>query len=118
MERKYPISLFVMGLLLNFGKFIWIGLIGGVFLLIGFFGNDICRTIGVAVLGLYVLICLIQQIIYVITFYQTSDNPDMNSFLDTAFTKNDPSGKNRSSHQRVIDHVNEIIETQNKEKPE
>lgn len=118
MKRRYPISLFLMGLLLNLGKFIWIALIGIVFLVIGFMGNSVCTTIGVVIMILYVLICLIQQIVYVVVFYQKGDNAEFNSFLDMAFTKNDPGGKNRSSRQRVIDHVNEIIEEQNKDKTE
>ena len=49
--------------------------------MIGFIGNEICRTIGLVVLTIYVFICLSQLSINVIVFYQKSDDSEVNSFL-------------------------------------
>lgn len=112
MNRKYPASIFFMGLLLNLAKYLLIGLIGVIFLIIGFFGVDICKIIGIIIIVVYLLLCLIEQIMIRSASLKESRNPEFNEFMNSAFGVNDQEDKNLSNIQRIKNIIEEKIKSQ------
>lgn len=115
MERKYPVSFFVMGILLNLVKYIFIGLVGTIFLIIGFSGVNICKTIGIVILTGYLVLCVIEQLINRSTILKESNNSELNEFLDHAFGVNKQDETNLSPSQRIINIVEDKIKSQDKD---
>jgi hypothetical protein len=113
MNRKYPILFFFMGLLQSMIRYFFIGLIGIVLWIIGLYGIEFCKVCSVIILAGYLLICVVEQIIFCFVSLQESENPELNEFLDIAFGANNKGENNKSAHQRIIDHVNSIIKDQN-----
>lgn len=109
MRRKYPIWFFLFGLLQNMTRYILIGLTGIVLWIIGLFGVDICKTIGAIVLGIYLLICIVEQFIIRSATLKESDNPELNEFFDQAFGIENQEQSGISASRRIVDHVNGII---------
>lgn len=112
MKRKYPMSFFVIGIMQNLVKYVLIGLIGALFLIIGFFGTDMCITIGIIVLICYFLLCVIEQFIIRSSILKESSSPEFNEFMDSVFGVNNQDENTLSSHQKIINIVEEKIKSQ------
>ncbi len=82
MKRKYPVAFFILGLFQNMIRYFWILLIALVFIIIGAVGKNICLYIGLGVLVLYLLICLIEQLILRRTALNRSGNPAFDEIMD------------------------------------
>lgn len=111
MNRKYPMSFFIIGLLQNLVKYAFIGLISAILLIIGFLGVDICKIIGTIILAVYFLLCVIEQIFIRSAIIKESDNPEFNKFMDQAFGFNDDDNA-ISTHQKIVKIVEDKIISQ------
>jgi hypothetical protein len=112
MKRKYPTSFFVIGIMQNLVKYVFISLIGALFLIIGFLGTDMCITIGIIILICYFLLCVIEQFIIRSAILKESNSPEFNEFMDGAFGVNNQDENTLSSHQKIINIVEEKIKSQ------
>ena len=81
-NRKYPISLFVIGLITNLlFRFFWLFVPSIVLLIIGIFAKP-CLYIGLALLLLDAVLALAEQIRIRRAVLKESDNPDFTAFQD------------------------------------
>lgn len=81
-NRRYPSSLFVIGVITNIVfHFFWLFVPAIILLLIGIFAEP-CFVIGTTVLVIDVLLSLIEQIRIRNAFLQESDNPSFKAFQD------------------------------------
>lgn len=113
MKRKYPVSFFLLGILHNLIRYLLIGIIGLVLLVIGFFGVNICKIIGAIVIICYFLQCIIEQFFIRSTILKESDNPEFNNFMDNAFGNNDYDKNTFSSSEKIIKMVEDKIKSEN-----
>jgi hypothetical protein len=118
MKRKYPMSIFIIGIIQNLVKYVFIGLVGVLFLIIGFFGNDIFITIGRIILICYFILCVMEQFIIRSASLKESSNPEFNEFMDAAFGIDNQDENNFSPHQKIINIVEEKIKSQNSNRQE
>lgn len=112
MKRKYPMSFFIMGILQNLVRYAFIGLIGALFLIIGTFGADICKTIGIIIFICYFLLCFIEQFIIRFVSLKESNNPEFNEFMDGAFGVSNQDEITLSARQKIINNMEEKIKSQ------
>ncbi len=112
MKRKYPMYFFIMGIIQNLVKYVFIGLIGVIFLIVGLFGPDICKTIGSIILTVYFLICVIEQFFIRSAILKESDNPEFNELMDETFGINNNDQNDLSAQQKIIKSVEERIKSQ------
>ncbi len=81
-NRKYPTSLFIIGLITNMlFRFFWLFIPSVILLIVGIFVKP-CLYIGLGVLLFDVIVSLIEQIKIRRAFLEESDNPDFQAFQD------------------------------------
>ncbi len=81
-NRKYPASLFIMGVATNvLFRYGWLFIPAIILLIVGIFVKT-CLYMGLAILLLDIMISLIEQIKLRKTFLAESDNPDFQAFQD------------------------------------
>jgi hypothetical protein len=83
MKRKYSASFFLLGLLQTAIRYVFILLIGLFFLIIGYFGIKIFRSIGTAALIFYALLCIVEQLKIRSLSLKQSGNPEFNEFMNS-----------------------------------
>lgn len=107
-NRKYPTSLFIIGLITNIlFHFFWLFIPGIILLIIGIFVKP-CLYIGLALLLIDIVLSLIEQLRIRQAFLEESDNPAFREFQD-ALSK-DGSWKNN-----IVDLINQKISDQENE---
>lgn len=85
MKRKYPLSFFLFGMVMNFlFHYFYLFLPGLILCIIGIW-NLPCLLIGIAVLGLDLLLSFIEQLEIRKGSLSESDNPKYNEFMDACF---------------------------------
>jgi hypothetical protein len=82
--KKYPVSLFIIGFLMNLTKNFFLLLSGLILLFIGIWVNW-CFTVGVALLLIDVIISLLEQITIMNTTLN-SDNPNFKEIQDAVLS--------------------------------
>lgn len=102
MKRKYPLSFFLFGILQNLIRYLFIGFIGLVLLVVGFFGVHFCKIIGAIVIICYFLQCIIEQFLIRFAALKESDNAEFNNFMDNAFGNNDCDNNAFSSSEKSL----------------
>lgn len=81
-NRKYPASLFIIGLITDIPfRYLWLFVPSVILLIIGIFVKP-CLYIGVALMLLDVVLSFVDQIRIRRTFLRDSDNPDFQAFQD------------------------------------
>ena len=81
-NRKYPISLFIIGFITNIlFHFFWLFIPCIILLIVGIFVKP-CLYVGLALLLIDILLSLIEQFRIRQTFLKESDNPDFQAFQD------------------------------------
>ena len=88
MKRTYPLSFFLFGLAMNFFfRYFYLLLPGMILCIIGIWKLP-CLLIGLAVLGLDLLLSFTEQLQTRKASLEDSDNPEYNEFMDTCFGDN------------------------------
>ena len=108
-NRKYPLSLFVIGFITNvLFHFFWLFIPCIILLVIGIFVEP-CRLIGLTLLLLDIVLSLIDQLRIRHTFLQDSDNPGFTAFQD-ALSRDGSWYENMSEllNKRTSDIQNEV----------
>ena len=81
-NRKYPASLFIIGLITDIPfRYFWLFLPSVILLIIGIFVKP-CLYIGLVLLSIDVVLSFVDQIRIRRTFQRDSDNPDFQAFQD------------------------------------
>ena len=81
-ERKYPLSLFLMGFVTNvLFRFFWLSIPGALFLIVGIFIKP-CIDIGLILFIIDVFLSFIDQFRIRNTFLQESSHPGFREFQD------------------------------------
>ena len=107
-NRKYPTSLFIIGLITNIlFHFFWLFIPGIILLIIGIFVKP-CLYIGLALLLIDIVLSLIEQLRIRQAFLEESDNPAFREFQDALST--DGRWKNN-----IVDLINQKISDQENE---
>lgn len=99
-KRKYPGSLFLLGVLQNGIRYFLIGLLGLVLFIIGSMAVPVCKTIGTIVLIGYGLLCVIEQFVIRHVCLKESDHPEFNTMMDDLLGV-DENGENTLFHKRI-----------------
>ena len=82
-KRKYPLTLFIIGFLMNVVcRYTFLLFLSFVLLVVGFFVPP-CRYLGAVALSLDLILSFIEQMIIRATFLKDSDNPDFKDFQNT-----------------------------------
>ena len=108
-NRKYPISLFIIGFITNIlFHFFWLFIPCIILLIIGIFVEP-CLFVGLALLLIDIVLSLIEQLRIRKAFLEESDNPDFRAFQD-ALSKDGNWKDNVSEllNQKISDPQNEI----------
>ena len=106
-NKRYPISLFLFGLLMNI-LLSWLFLPGLILSIIGLFAEP-CLYIGQALLWIDIAFSLIKQIRIRQAFLEENDNPDFQELQDDV-------SRDGSWHSNILDFVGRrISEQQNKD---
>ncbi len=108
-NRKYPTSLFIIGLITNIlFHFFWLFLPCIILLIVGIFVKP-CLYIGLALLLIDIVLSLIEQFRIRQAFLEKSDNPDFRAFQD-ALSKDENWKDNLGEllNQKMSDPQNEI----------
>ena len=108
MKRKYPSSLFIMGIFLNLLK-TWYILLLAIFLLIAVFIGEMSILVPVAILVVWIVVAIVVQLRYRKIALTLSPNENVNDIFDSMFADND------KGYRNVIDTINDIID---KDKPD
>ena len=86
MNKKYPLSLFIIGFVMNiFGRFFFLFL-PALILLIGGIWSKVSLYIGIALLVLDVILSFIEQLRIRNTTLEDSENPDFKEFRDAVLS--------------------------------
>ncbi|WP_455716556.1 hypothetical protein, partial [Anaerosporobacter sp.] len=93
MKRKYPITLFLLGMISNAIRYFVIGLLGIVFVFIGLFAGKGCMIFGLVILMGYVVLCTIEQIKIRNATLNTSGNSEVDKLLDAILGAEDEDSK-------------------------
>ena len=81
-KRRYPTSLFFIGLVTNIMfRFSWLFVPGIILLIVGIFFKP-CLWAGIAALAIDLLVSLIDQLRIRKAFFEESDSPDFVAFQD------------------------------------
>lgn len=62
MKRKYPISFFLIGILLNFIKYGIVLAAALLFIIIGLMRGGFCKILGFSLLAVYFTVCIVSQL--------------------------------------------------------
>lgn len=108
LKRKYPSSLFIMGIFLNLLK-TWYILLLAIFLLIAVFIGEMSILVPVAILVVWIVVAIVVQLRYRKIALTLSPNENVNDIFDSMFADND------KGYRNVIDTINDIID---KDKPD
>ena len=82
MERKYPTKMFWLFVLTNFLlHFFYLSIPGIIFCIVGIWAKP-CLWIGLAILGLDVILSIIEQLRIRKAAVTPSDNPEFNELMD------------------------------------
>ncbi len=88
MERKYPASIFIFGTIMNFFlRYFYLAIPGVILCIVGVY-ITICLYIGLAVLGLDLVLSLYDQIQIRKAALSESDNPEFNNWMDAMYGSN------------------------------
>ena len=115
-NRKYPPSLFIIGLITNIlFHFFWLFLPCIILLIIGIFVEP-CIYIGLVLLLIDIILSLIEQLRIRQAFLEESESPDFREFQD-ALSKDGNWKDNISEllNQKISDPQNEIISDDKKD---
>lgn len=105
-ERKYPLSLFVAGFLMNMiTHFFVLFALAIIFIIVGFFVG-LCTEVGLILLLLDVVLSLVEQLKIRRTILEDSDDPNFREFQDIF-------AKDGNWKDNVIESVNERIKKLN-----
>jgi len=83
MKRKYSLSMFLLGLMQTAIRYIFLLLVGVLFLIIGYFGIKVFNSIGIAAIIFYALLCIVEQLKIRSMSLKQSDNQEFNRFMDS-----------------------------------
>ena len=82
MKRKYPTNMFVFFVLMNFlFHFFYLSIPGIILCIVGIWAKP-CLWIGLAILGLDVILSIIEQLRIRKAAVTPSDNPEFNELMD------------------------------------
>ena len=82
MERKYPTKMFLLFVLMNFlFHFFYLSIPGIILCIVGIWAKP-CLWIGLAILGLDVILSIIEQLRIRKAAVTPSDNPEFNELMD------------------------------------
>ena len=108
MKRKYPFTFFILGVFENMIRYLFIGFIGLVLLIVGVIGVPVCKIVGLFVVTIYLLLSIIEQLFIRSISLKESNNQAFNQFMDAAFgVDNDEDAL--STHERIIKTVEDKI---------
>lgn len=107
-DKKYPISLFVMGFIMNLFKNFILLLLGVVFLIIGI-GVQWCLNLGLGLLLLNVAISFVQQI-QIRNTTLSSDDPDFQQWQDAMLSPDWMENIQKMTEQKILENENEPAE--------
>lgn len=111
MNRKYPLSFFLLGLAMNFFlHYFYLFLPGAILCFIGIW-NLTCLLIGLAVLGLDLLLSFIEQLQIRKASLSESDNLEYNEFMDACFGINS-AGIKELLEEKITDYENDHVKRQ------
>lgn len=102
-NRNYPVSMFVMGIILNSLKLWWLLAISILFFTIKLF-TPLPSIIPYVILIIWLIIAVIKQFGYTNIMLESTDNEEFNILKDKMFTNK------QTGYKNVIDAVNEIID--------
>ena len=88
-NRKYPVSLFIIGLITNFlFHFFWLFIPAVILLIVGIWVK-LCGYIALTLLVIDLILSVVEQIRIRNTFLNDSDNPQFKEFQDIFFKGGD-----------------------------
>ncbi len=85
MKRKYPISFFLIGILLNFIKYGIVLAAALLFIIIGLMRGGFCKILGFSLLAVYFTVCIVSQLYVMSVCRKESDSDDFNYFMNRVF---------------------------------
>ena len=83
MKRKYSLSMFLLGLLQTAIRYFLLLLIGIVFLIVGNFGIKVLKSMGLATILFYTILCFVEQLKIRSMSLKQSDNQEFNEIMDS-----------------------------------
>ena len=109
-DKKYPISLFVMGVVMNLLKNIVLLLLALVFLVIGI-GVKWCLELGLGLLALNVIIAVWQQL-QIRKATLSSDDPEFQQWQDAMLSPDWMENIQKMTQQKILENENQPAETE------
>ena len=107
MNRKYPFTLFLLMVLVNFViRYFYLFLPGLVLNIIGIWSRH-CLAIGLALWILDLILSVIEQLRIRKTALEEHDNEDLNAFLDAAYDPNDPNSVKDILQEKIAENDSE-----------
>ncbi|MDF2543966.1 MAG: hypothetical protein K0S47_3684 [Herbinix sp.] len=94
-KRKYPMKLFIFGVISNLIRKFYIGALVLLFLIIGIFNNYFTK-LSVVIFCLWVMYAIVEQIILRHAALKTSSNEQYNHLMDTILGENGPFSKSEN----------------------
>jgi len=104
MKRKYPTSMFIMGIIIELFKMRMLLLVAVIFLLAQFFIEQIPILAPLLIFAVCIVIAIFRQIKQRNAMLTMNPNAETNDLINKMFADNDKGYKN------IIDAVDEIIE--------
>lgn len=107
MNRKYPFTLFLLMVLVNFViRYFYLFLPGLVLNIIGIWSRH-CLAIGLALWILDLILSVIEQLRIRKTALEEHDNEDLNAFLDAAYDPDDPNSVQEILQEKIAENDSE-----------